>query len=192
MLPSGISGTQDRGVEKRYYGVGFSQSAMLTASPVWQLSPRRNNCCKHSAQLPSPSSQVHPHMALSTWSWVSLSISHHCECSGMWSIPCRKLHRQQHCLWMLTLAQGQATPGTIIVILRPVQDLMPLEPFQVWEVMRSWKTLLGALACRNVARWFCHQSLSTLYSIWWEWTKWKLRFTETDNNMHIQHAGYSM
>ena len=50
---------------------------------------------------------------------------------------------------MLTLGQGQATPGTVIIVSVTCADLGLLEPFHVWEAMRSWKTLLGALAKRG-------------------------------------------
>lgn len=67
--------------------------------------------------------------------------------------------------WMLTFAQGQASPGAIIIIWWPVQGLVLLELCQVCEVMMSRKTLPSGPACRNVARWFCHLPLSTLCSI---------------------------
>ena len=184
MLPYGISGTRDRGVEQRYSAVGFSQSAVLTVCPVWALLPLTINCPVAGFICTGP-----PPQALRTQSWMSLSVSPHRKSSGMWSIPSRKLQHQQHCLWMLTVGQGQATPGTFIIVSVTCADLGLLEPFQVWEAMRSWKTLPGALANRNMARWLCHQPLSTLYSIWWKWTKWKLIFTERGNNMLLQHVG---
>lgn len=95
---------------------------------------------------------------------INLPISLPWARSGMWSIRSRKSHRQQHCLWMSTLARGQATPGAIIIIWWPVWDLVLLEPFQVWEEVTSRKTGPSGLACRNMARWFCRLPVSTLCS----------------------------
>ena len=183
MLPYGISGTRDRGVEQRHCGGGFAQSTTLRLSRVSTVTAHSGPPAAHSVCTGPPS------QALSTQSWMSLSVSPHHKRSGMWSIPSRKLQHQQHCLWMLTLGQGQATPGTVIIVSMTCADLGLLEPFHVWEAMRSWKTLPSALANRNVARWLCHQPLSTLYSIWWKWTKWKLMFTEMGNNRLLQHVG---
>lgn len=167
---------------------GFKLSCVTTVTAVPRSAASRAPVCRPRHQRPTST-------ALGVRSRLKPCVSPRGRCSGMWSIPSRKLHHQQHCLWMLTLMQGQATLGAVTLILWPSQDLALLEPFQVWEVVTSRKALPSAWPVQMCSHGFticlCQHCTLWLF-VWWKQTERKLRCTlwkNADNNMHVEHVG---